>query len=634
MAKHTKRLLALLMAALMCFTLQLPSFAAEEDGYFYDFNTNDPEVYFAGVSGWGGDTANCFTIHSWESPSDAATWGQSVKYTNGPNNEQARFSIGGTYKKLAVELSFRIDSATNAMHLNFHHGADLYVLKLDKDKKVQLLGVPVTTYELGIWYDVKCHFIADQNYARLWFKESSSDIWNVYDGFLGGDIVSNGTKELFIEFHDGVQNDGVKYFDNLKIYPITDDFEPSLSSYSDDFDGGVAYDSSVIDYTRYWQTAGTNSQTDIMADSLAGYEGNVMKLKDTAPDSTEVNLTVGKHPFTASTTPDVRHKIAFKIGSNFNAGTADVSIKFRQAHETASILPMTVLSLSEGSITMGDASGNVTFDDALIEENKLYDAEFIYDAKASAAILSVTDGRGDLYSSFLDMGLFGGAYGLLNGIDFVNHSTAQNEVYIDDFTWDIHSAEFKFDGYEEKSAHPDEADINETVVFSFTDVVAKDCAPTVALTKDGKTIDTAYTLEAKGNTVEIAFEELEKASDYTVKLSGITGAFGAETADATAEFTTADYTVETDSIAISGGIVTARIKGAYAGDFNAYIAAAAYDIDGKLTQVQFHKVQVPYRTYGDVTFTPTFDGTCSFFKAMIIRDFGTAIGYSHSVSSN
>ena len=635
MAKHTKRLFALLMAALMCLMVQLPSFASEKDGYSYDFNTDDPEVYFAGVSGWGGETASCFTIHSWETPSDADKWGQSVKYTNGPNNEQARFSIGGTYNKFAVEMSFRIDSVSNAMHLNFYHSTDLYVLKLDKEKQVQLFGVPVASYELETWYDVKCHFIADQNYAHLWFKESSSDVWNEYDGFLGGDIVSGGTKEMFIEFHDGAQDDGgIKYFDNLKLYPITDDFEPSLSTYSDSFDGGVSYDSSVIDYTKYWQAANTNSQTNIIAEPLDGYDGNVMKLKDISDDTSEVKLTVGKHPFAPSTTPDVRHKITFKIGSSFNSGTADVCISFRQAHETASLSSANVLSLSEGKIVIGDGTNGLTFDDVSIEAGKLYDAEFVYDAKASAVVLSVTDGNGDIYSSFLDMGLFGGAYGLLNGIDFVNSSTAQNEVYVDDFAWNIHNAEFVFDKYEVKSGYPDEADINETVVLHFTDIVAEEITPTVTITKDGEPIDTPYTVKAIGSTVQIAFEELEKASHYSVELSDVTGAFGTDLVNATAEFTTSDYTVKTESIAISGNTVTARIKGAYADGFTAYIAAAAYDSEGNLTQVKLHPVEVPYRAYGDVNYTPDFGGAYSFFKAMIIRDFGTAISYSSGVSSN
>jgi len=634
MAKHTKRLFAIFIAALMCLMVQFPSLAAEEDGYFYDFNTDDPEVYFAGVSGWGGETANCFTICSWEDETDAAMWGQSVKYTNGPKNEQARFNIGGTYDKFAVEMSFRMDSASNAMHLNFYHSTDLYVLKLDKDMKVQLFGVPVTTYELGTWYDVKCWFDANQNYAHLWFKESSSDIWNEYDGFLGGDIVSTGTKEMFIEFHDGVQDDGgVKYFDNLKIYPITDDFEPSLSSYNDDFEDGVYHDSTVTDYTGYWKSANTNSQTSISAEPLEGYEGNVMKLKDISSDTAGVNLAVGKYPFTSTTTPDVRHKITFKIGSNFDSGRADVSLDFRQGHESSAVSEVTVLSLSEGCITMGDASEGAVFDDAAIEPGKLYDVEFIYDAKNSVAVLSVTDGNGDIHSSFLDMGLFGGSYGLLNGIEFANYSSAQNEVYVDDFTWDIHNAKFSFDGFEIKSGYPDSADINETVIFCFADIVAKEITPTVTVIKDGKSIDTPYVVNTIGNTVQIAFEELEKASDYTVELSDITGAFSSDSVQGSAKFTTSDYTVETESIAISDGTVTARIKGAYSGGFTAYLVAAAYDTEGNITEVKLLPVEVPYRTDDEVTFTPSFDGAYSFFKAMIIRDFGTAISYSCSVSS-
>ncbi len=635
MAKHTKRLLAILITALMCLMVQFPSFAAEEDGYFYDFNTDDPEVYFAGVSGWGGETANCFTINSWEDESDAEIWGQSVKYTNGPANEQARFSIGGTYDKLAVELSFRIDSASNTMHLNFKHDGDLYVLKLDKDKQVQLFDVPVTSYELGTWYDVKCWFIASQNYVHLWFKESSSDTWNEYDGFRGGSIASKGTKEMFIELHDGVQDDGgVKYFDNLKIYPITDDFEPSLSSYNDDFEDGVYHDSTVTDYSKYWKSSNTNSQTEISAEPLEGYEGNVMKLKDISSDASEVSFSVGKHPFTSTTTPDVRHKISFRIGSNFDSGRADVSINFRQGNDSSNLSGATVLSLSEGCITMGDASEGATFDNAVIEAGKLYDVEFIYDAKASAAVLSVTDGKGNLYSSFLDMGLFGGGYGLVNGIDFANCSGAQNEVYVDDFIWDIHDEKFKFDGSEVSSGFPDSADINETVVFRFTDIVSKEILPTVTVRKDGKAIDTPYTVEVMGTTVWINFEELEKASHYTVELSDIDGVFTSKPVSGTAEFTTSDYTVKTESIEISDGTVTARIKGAYAGGFTAYIVAAAYDSKGNLTEVKLHPVEVPYRADDEVTFTPSFDGAYSFFKAMIIRDFGTAISYSGNVSSN
>ena len=180
----------------------------------------------------------------------------------------------------------------------------------------------------------------------------------------------------------------------------------------------------------------------------------------------------------------------------------------------------------------------------------------------------------------------------------------------------------------------EDADINETVIFKFTDAVASDNVPTVKIRKDGVLTNVAHTAEAKGKTVEVKFDNLDKASDYTVAISDVECAFGGKANSGAAELTTSDYTVETESLTISDGEVVARIKGAYAGDFKAYIVASAYDAEGNLTEVKLMPVIVPYRTADEVTFTPAFDGAYSFFKAMIIRNFGTAISYSGSVSSN
>jgi len=637
MEKQIKRPLAILITAIMCFTIQ---FSALADGVMYDRNFDDCETisdFLNTIKSFGGYFDNsCITIHSWEDTEDAQ-WGKSLKYTNGPNNEQVCFYSKTTaYDKFGVEYSFRIDSASNIFHTNFRQSKDLYVLKFNTKQEVQIFDTKVDTYELGKWYDVKCWYIASDGYVRLWFKESSSDVWKEYDGYQPeNNKPGTGTTRFSFEFHNGAQNDdGAKYIDNVKFYNITEDFYPELSKFSDDFENGVNYDGTVTDYSNKWKVMNENSQTQIVAEELEGYDGKVLKLKDVSSETSRVNLTIGKYPFSTLSSPNVRHKLTFKIGSNFDGGTASMSMKFLE-EGTSNTSQIQLIKLDNGSITMNDADGETTFGPGLsIESGKLYDCEFKYDKNSKVALLSVTDGEGNVISKFLNMGLFGGNFGRIHSLEFVNTSEGMNEVYVDDFYWDVISADFSSDGFELKSGEEDEADINETVVFPYSETVAPTIDPTVTITKDGVSDSPSYTLEVKGNTVEIAFLELEKACNYTVEISGIESIFGDSSEPAAAAFTTADYTVETNSLTISDGTITAKLKGAYNGGHAAYIVAAAYNDNDDMVEVKLLPIEVPYREAMERTFSPSFTNDYSYFKAMIIRDFSSAISYSGSVSSN
>ena len=630
MAKHTKRLLALIMTAFVCLMVQIPSFAAEADATVYDFEDGNISKVADGFS-----SDDVFSIHTWEDGIDAEKWGKSMKCVNKAGNEAVQIPIGGTKNLFAVEYSFRIDSndtGYNTFNTDFRqdnntNSKDLYVLTMDNNQNVLLCNTIVGQYEPGKWYDVKVWFDAPKQEALLLFKENSATEWQIYGARHSEPLSNPGTTKLHFEYFGGDDNtNGAMYIDNLKFFAYTESEKANLmfSNLSYDFENGIS---------SSWEVKDENSQTELAIEPLEGYEGNVMKLKGVSEDGSEVSHVVGNYPFESLTAPDARQKISFKIGSNFNSGSAGVNMSFKDP-ESGSLSEVNLLTLSKGEIVMGDASEGVTFDDANIKENKLYDAEFIYDTQTSIAVLSVIGENGDIYSSHLDMALSGDQYGTIGSIEFVCQSDGQNETYVDDFVWGIHNATFDFEDYVIKSGMQEDADINETVIFKFTDAVASDNVPTVKIRKDGVLTNVAHTAEAKGKTVEVKFDNLNKASDYTVAISDVECAFGGKANSGAAELTTSDYTVETESLTISDGEVVARIKGAYAGDFKAYIVASAYDAEGNLTEVKLMPVIVPYRTADEVTFTPAFDGAYSFFKAMIIRDFGTAISYSGSVSSN
>ena len=637
MAKQSKRLLALFMASVMCFSLCLPSFAenAVEEKFFFDFETNDPDTYFANISGWNvSGTKAQFTIEDWEGE-DSEKWGKVLKYENGSGNEQARIELGGAYDAIGFDFSFCFGELTNNVCLCFRQASgDFYGLILGKDNKVKLYETTVVAeYETDVWYDISIVLSKSKRYARLKIKPSASDEWKVIDGFTDKTDGTDTTGLFFDIFGGGSEADGeVKYFDNMRIYVPGDDFKPSLSTYSDDFEDGINHASSVTDYTTHWKSMNTNSQTEITAEPLDGYEGNVLKLKDVSSSASQVNLTIGKYPFTDASAPDVRHIMTWKMGANFDGGNACVYMKYvspaRNLKEEVNLL-----TLKENEIIMKDKNGTYNFD-AVIEPDKLYDVTYSYDASAKAAILSVVDGNGDVISKFLDMGFFDSKYGYIYNIEFINASVGENVVYVDDFSWDINTTEFDIADAYVKSGDADGADIDETVIFEYTDIVAENVSPVVKITKDGTEIDTAYTASGKGNTVQVEFEELEKNSLYSVTLSGIDSAFGNTASVYTVEFTTSDYTVDVEEISVAGDTITLNLKGTYERGVEAYIAASAYDDADNLTEVKLLPIDVPYREAEEITFTPDFDGEYSYMKAVVIRNFANAISYSANVPAN
>ncbi|MBE7050224.1 MAG: S-layer homology domain-containing protein [Ruminococcaceae bacterium] len=627
MTTKTRRFLALLMTVFMCFTIQLPTFAAEADATVFDFEDGSL-AKLTDTSNY--DPVESFSIHTWEEGTDDEIWGKSLKYKNraGKNEAIQIGSIGGgTYNLFAVEYSIRIDKASSTFNTDFRHsGGDLYVMKMDSSLNVVLCDTVVTQYELEKWYDIKIWYDTPKKEALLLMKESSASEWNIY-GAKFGSATDNGTEKLFFEFHDGSDEEDVKYIDNLKFFPYTESEKANLmlSNLRDDFESGIG---------SSWETTNVDFETsDLAAEPLDGYDGNVMKLKDISEDTSDVQLAVGKYPFTDLTVPDARQRVAFKIGSNFDEGSAGVKMNFKDP-ETGTLSEVNLLTLAEETVVMGDASEGVVFEDANIEPGKLYDAELIYDATTSTAAFSLTGENGDIYSSYLDMGLFDGEYGSISSVEFVCQSTAQNEVYVDDFVWELHDVDFEYEDYIIKSGREHDADINETVIFKFTDAIASDNIPAVEITKDGKAVNEECTVEAKGKTVQVTFEELEKDSDYTVEVFGAQCVFGGEADSGVAEFTTADYTVKTEMISVDEGTITANLKSAYNGGIEAYVAASAYDGDDNLTQVKLLPVEVPYRETESVTFIPEFEEEYSYIKAMVIKNFESAIHYSSNVPSD
>jgi len=640
MAKQTKRLLALFIASVMCFSLCVPSLAEDtevkDEPLFYDFNTDDPTSYFASIPGWNlSTTKSAFTIHSWEKDSpDEQEWGNSLKYINGAGNEQARVEVGSkAYDSVGIEFSVRIDSASNNMYVDFRNEKDIYAVVFDTNKRVNFFSTTIANYELEKWYDVKCELSVANKYACLWFKEHSSDTWDVYNQFGIEKITGTEIQRMMFEIHGGADNDGgVKYIDNLKVYPIADGLKPSLSIYNDDFEDGINHASSVTDYSKMWKSMNTNSQTEITAEPLEGYEGKVLKLKDVSSSTAQVNLTVGKYPFSDANAPDVRHLMTYKMGSSFNGGIACVYMKYVSPQRNSKS-EVNLLTLKENQVIMEDKDGYHTFD-AKIEPGKLYDVTYLYDAKSKVAVLSVVDGNGDTISKFLDLGLFDSEYGYVYNIEFANGSVGENTVYVDDFSWDINSVEFELSDCYVKSGNSDDSDLDETVVFEYTDMVEENIEPVVTVKKDGAEVDTAYIVTGKGNAVQVAFDELERNSSYEVSLSGINSVFGDSSSKNTVSFVTSDYAVDVETISVSDGVITANLKGAFKNGTEAYIAASAYDSDDNITEVKLLPIEVPYRDASAVTFTPEFEGDYSYIKAVVIRNFASAIFYSANVPTD
>lgn len=417
MAKQIKRLIALLVASVMCFSLIcMPTYASgEQEKHYLDFETNDPASYFAAIDGWNmSGTKNYFTIHEW-TDENADVWGKSLKYTNGPNNEQARINLGDWYNVVGCDFSFRFDSVSNNVLLSFRQEAgDLYVVTLGADQTVKVFEESVTSYEVGKWYDISIVFSNSKKFAIVKFKPSDSDEWEVFEKtYTGTKAVATNT--LLFDIYGGAQGDnGEKFFDNMRVY--------------------------------------------------------------------------------------------------------------------------------------------------------------------------------------------------LPGIGLENS-------YVD-------------------SGYPDSADIDETVVFEYTEKVDEAITPKVTVVKDEKEIHPEYDILIDGNKVMVRFEELEVSTKYEVSVSGVSSFWGNEASEGMVEFTTSDYKVDVDSVSVSGDTVSANLKGTYKNGVEAYLVASAYDSEDNLADVDILPIEVPYREADVIEFTPEFDADYSYIKAMLVRNFEYAMSYSENAPSD
>lgn len=417
MAKQIKRLIALLVASVMCFSLIcMPTYASgEQEKYYLDFETDDPTGYFAAIDGWNmSGTRNYFTIHKWEDE-NAEVWGKSLKYTNGPNNEQARINLGDYYNVVGCDFSFCFDSVSNNVLLSFRQEAgDLYVVTLGANQRVSVFGEGVASYEAGKWYDISIIFSNSKKFARVKFKPSDSDEWEVFErSYTGTNAVATNT--LLFDIYGGEQGDnGEKFFDNMRVY-----------------------------------------------------------------------------------------------------------------------LP------------------GIGLEDCYVE-----------------------------------------------------------------------------------SGYPEGADIDETVVFEYTESVDESVTPVVTVKKGEEEINPEYDIVIDENKVYVRFEELETDTGYEVSLSGVNSFWGNVAPEGVVEFTTADYKVDVDSISVSGDTVSATLKGTYKNGVEAYLVASAYDSDDNLVDADIIPIEVPYREADEIEFTPEFDTDYSYIKAMLVRNFEYAMSYSENAPSD
>ncbi|MBR5507832.1 MAG: hypothetical protein IKV88_07290, partial [Clostridia bacterium] len=314
--------------------------------------------------------------------------------------------------------------------------------------------------------------------------------------------------------------------------------------------------------------------------------------------------------------------VGMDFSFRFESVSNNVNLSFRNYSDDLYVLSLN----SKNQVSL---LGNVV---ATYETDVWHDISIVFSKSKKYAKLKIKPSSSDEWEEF--DGFYSGTNSnLTEALIFDIYGGAQNDggvKYFDNMR--VYIPVFELDRGYVKSGNPDSADIDETVVFEYTDNIDENIEPTVIIEKDGEITEPAYEILAEETKVQIKFEELEEDADYMVYLWGICSVFGEEAPTGIVEFTTSDYAVKTESISVSGDKVNALIRSAYANGTKAYIVASAFDADDNMTKVKLHPVQIPSGETGDFTFNPAFDGPYSYMKAMVIRDFASGISYSANVS--